>query len=114
MNIIERSRQYVQQLGDRVCRSVWGWRRCPYCGSVDTCVWGSYVRRHWMLGGRREVRVRRHRCNARRRTYHEESSWLVRRSWYAREVHRCAIDLWQHGGISLRRGAEFKRSIMEG
>ena len=58
------------------------------------------------------MHVQRHRCNRCKRTYSEESAWLVRRSWYARDVHRCALDLWQHGGISLRRGAEFVRSIM--
>jgi hypothetical protein len=34
----------------------------------------------------------------------------VVRSWYAREVHRCAIDHWQHLGTSLRRTAEVLRS----
>jgi hypothetical protein len=37
---------------------------------------------------------------------------LVRRSWYAREVHRAAIDHWQHLGTSLRRTAEVLRSWM--
>lgn len=37
---------------------------------------------------------------------------LVPGSWYARDVHRCAIDLWQHTGTSLRRAAEWLRSIL--
>jgi hypothetical protein len=35
---------------------------------------------------------------------------LVRGSWYAREVHRRAIDAWQHEGTSLRRAAAGLRS----
>lgn len=35
---------------------------------------------------------------------------LVAGSWYAREVHRLAIDHWQHAGTSLRRTAELVRS----
>jgi hypothetical protein len=35
---------------------------------------------------------------------------LVRRSWYGRGAHRCAIDHWMHGRTSLRRTAEFVRS----
>jgi hypothetical protein len=35
---------------------------------------------------------------------------LVRGSWYAREVQRCAIDHWQHVGTSVRRTAEVLRS----
>ena len=36
----------------------------------------------------------------------------MRGSWYAREVHRSAIDHWQHLGTSLRRTAEVLRSWM--
>ena len=112
MNIIQRGHQFVESLRALASRTAWDWRRCPYCKSTDTCAWGKYTRHPWTLEGRQEVEVRRHRCNRCKRTYIEESAWLVRRSWYARDVHRCAIDLWQHGGISLRRGAEFVRSIM--
>ena len=42
--------------------------------------------------------------------YSERSALLVRGSWYAREVHRCAIDHWQHVGSSARRTAEVLRS----
>jgi len=37
---------------------------------------------------------------------------LVGGSWYAREVHRAAVDHWQHVGTSLRRTAEILRSWM--
>ncbi len=54
--------------------------------------------------------MQRHWCLACRRSYSEQSALLVRGSWYAREVHRAAVDHWQHGGLSLRRTAEFLRS----
>lgn len=46
------------------------------------------------------------------RTYSELPSGLRRRSWYGREVQRLSIDLWLHGRISLRRLAEFVRSVI--
>jgi len=110
MNIIERGRVFVQSLRELAGRTVWDWRRCPYCGQSDTCKNGSYVRRPWMFTGRQVVRVQRHRCWRCRRSYSEQSAWLVGGSWYAREVHRMAVDHWQHVGSSLRRTAEWVRS----
>lgn len=110
MNIIERGRAFVQWLVSLSQRSAWDWRRCPMCGSTLTCKWGRYARHPWFLAGRQEVWVPRHRCQACRKTYSEQSAVLVRGSWYAREVHRCAIDHWQHAGTSLRRTAEMLRS----
>jgi Transposase, Mutator family len=110
MNIIERARTFRQGLQALAGRSAVAWRRCPYCGDTLTCKWGSYVRRPWTFAGRQAVRVGRHRCLRCRRTYSEPSAWLVRGSWYAREVHRRAIDAWQHEGTSLRRVAEGLRS----
>jgi hypothetical protein len=43
-------------------------------------------------------------------TYSEQSALLVRGSWYAREVQRCAVDHWQHLGTSVRRTAEVLRA----
>lgn len=77
-----------------------------------TCKWGHYQRRPWGFGGREQVQVQRHRCERCRRTYSETSGLLVRGSWYAREVHRAAMDHWQHSGTSLRRAAELLRSVM--
>ncbi len=54
--------------------------------------------------------VQRHMCHSCEHTYSERSALLIRGSWYAREVHRCAIDHWQHLGTSLRRTAEVMRS----
>ena len=39
-------------------------------------------------------------------------AWLVRGSWYAREVHRSAVDHWVHIGSSFRRIASVLRSWM--
>ena len=110
MNIIDRGRAFVQELRERANRTAWDWRRCPRCGETLTCKWGSYVRRPWTLTGRAAVRVQRHRCRTCRRTYAEESPWLIRGGWYAREVRRCAIDVYLHGGTSVRRAAELVRS----
>jgi hypothetical protein len=110
MNIVDRGKAFVQLLQDLAHRSVWEWRRCPRCGSMWTCKWGSYVRRPWFFEGRRSVVVPRHKCHECRRTYSETSAWLVRGSWYGREVHRWGVDHWQHVGSSLRRTAEEMRS----
>ena len=110
MNIIEQGKRFVQSLQQLARRSVWQWRRCSHCGSTHTHKNGSYTRRPWFFEGRRDVRVQRHWCHACRRTYSEHSALLVRGSWYAREIHRLAIDHWQHVGSSLRRTAEWIRS----
>ena len=110
MNIIDRGRAFVQGLRERAERSAWDWRQCPRCGETLTCKWGSYTRRPWTLSGRQTVRVPRHRCQACRRTYSAESPWLVRGGWYAREVRRCVVDVYLHGGTSVRRAAELVRS----
>lgn len=103
VNIIERAKAFVQSLRELGGRSIWDWRRCPRCGDTDTCRYGTYTRNPWFLDGRHPVRVQRHRCHSCRATYSERSPLLVRGSWYAREVHRAAIDYWQFGGNSLRR-----------
>ena len=110
MNIVERARAFVQGLRELAGRAAWEWRRCPRCGESLTCKNGSYRRHPWFFEGRRAVRVQRHWCHGCRRSYSERSALLVRGSWYAREVHRCAIDHWQHVGSSVRRTAEWLRS----
>ena len=99
----------MRELADR---SAWDWKRCPQCGSRLTIKNGSYLRHPWFLGRRATVRVQRHLCHQCERTYSEQSARLVRGRWYAREVHRAAIDHWQHVGTSLRRTAELLRSWM--
>ena len=110
MNIIERGQAFLQELRDLAERRAWEWRRCPQCGETWTCKWGHYPRHPWTLTGRQTVWVQRHWCHRCQGTYSEQSAWLIRGSWYAREVHRCAIDHWQHVGTSVRRTAEVLRS----
>lgn len=112
MNIIERGRAFRAKLRAWAGRSAWDWKRCPRCGNTWTIKYGTYLRHPWFLTERRTVRVQRHLCHACERTYSERSPLLVRHSWYAREVHRAAIDHWQHLGLSLRRTAEVLRSWM--
>jgi len=112
MNIIARGCAFVEALKALACRSVWGWRRCPYCGGDDTYRNGSYRRHPWGLEGRQVVRVQRHRCRGCGRSYGEERAGLVRGSWYTRAVHRLGVDVWQHLGSSLRRAAEHVRSLI--
>ncbi len=106
MNIVERAKAFVQSLRELAERSAWDWRRCPRCGGIDTCKYGTYQRNPWFFGKRQKVRVQRHKCYPCKATYSEESALLVGGSWYAREVHRAAIDYWQFGGNSLRRTVE--------
>jgi len=110
MNIIERGRRFESSLRELMQWTAKDWRRCPHCGSRLTHKNGSYVRRPWAIGGRQVVRVQRHRCEGCGRSYSERSALLVAGSWYAREVHRLAIDQWQHAGSSLRRTGEMVRS----
>src|SRR5512136_2077268 len=110
MNIIERGRAFLQSLRELAGCSAWDWKRCPQCGSTLTIKNGSYQRQPWFLERRETVRVQRHWCHACGKSYSEQSALLVRGSWYAREVHRSAVDHWQHGRMSLRRTAEFLRS----
>jgi len=110
MNIIERAKHFLLTLKNLASRTAWDWRKCPRCGSTDTCKHGFYSRRPWFFEGRRTIWIQRHRCYTCRRTYSEQFALLVRGGWYAREVRRYAIDQWQHGRGSLRRIAEFTRS----
>jgi hypothetical protein len=80
--------------------------------------YGTYKVHPWTLEGRTEMKIQRHLCHScteksgEKKTYSEESALLVRGSWYAREVHRFALDHWQHVGSSLRRTAEIVRSLL--
>jgi hypothetical protein len=112
MNIIERGRALLDHLRGLAARTAWQWRRCPSCGGTQTQRWGGYTRHPWTLAGRQTVRVQRHWCLTCGRSYAEEHPVLVRGSWYAREVHRAALDHGQHVGSSLRRTAEWLRSLL--
>jgi hypothetical protein len=121
MDIVDRAEAFVHSLEALAKKTVWDWRRCPKCGRDDTIRYGAYAVHPWFLDGRRRVVIQRHKCNVcsgkvalggKMFTYSEASPHLVRGSWYAREVHRYSVDLWQHGRTSLRRGAEFVRSLL--
>ncbi len=117
MNIIDRARRFVEALRELSQRTAWDWRRCPKCGDTDTLKYGTYTCFPWFLEGRRAVVVQRHKCHrcsgsGKTFTYSEQSALRVRGSWYAREVHRYGVDLWQHGRSSLRRSAELTRSLL--
>jgi transposase-like protein len=112
MNIIDRGRAFLDGLRGVSARTVWDWRRCPQCGQAETWRHGTYRRRPWLLSGRQVVVVQRHWCVPCHRTYSEQSALLVRGSWYARDVQRAALDHWQHVGSSLRRTAEWLRSLL--
>ena len=112
MNIVDRAAAFVHSLEVLSRKKAWDWRCCPKCGQDDTTRYGTYTVHPWFLEGRREVVIQRHNCRVCRKTYSEASPYLVRGSWYAREVHRYSSDLWQHGRTSLRRGAEFVRSLL--
>lgn len=110
MNMIERGREFVQRLRGLAQRSAWEWRCCPRCGSTWTVKNGGYMRWPRIWGKRLGVRIQRHLCYQCRKTYSEEKPWLVRGSWYARGIHRCAVDYYMHMGSSFRRVAEVLRS----
>jgi transposase-like protein len=112
MNIVDRAKAFVHSLEALANKTAWDWRRCPKCGEDDTIRHGTYTVHPWFLDGRRELIIQRHNCRRCRKTYSEQSPYLVRGSWYAREVHRYSIDLWQHGRSSIRRAAEFVRSLL--
>jgi transposase-like protein len=112
MNIVDRARAFVHSLEALAKKTAWDWRECPKCGKDETIKHGTYTVHPWFLDGRREVVIQRHYCRACRKTYSESSPYLVRGSWYAREVHRYGVDFWQHGRTSLRKGAELVRSLL--
>ncbi len=112
MNIIERGRAFLDGLRALAGRSAWDWRRCPHCGQTDTWRHGTYTRHPWTLSGRQAVPIQRHWCLPCQRSYSQDQPLLVRGSWYAREVQRAAVDHWQHVGSSLRRSAEWLRSVI--
>ena len=111
MDIVSRARAFVQRL-QSIARRRPGQRQCPHCGSRDIYAHGSYTRHPWTLKGRRTVEVACYCCQTCGKTYSLPDADLIRGSWYARSVHRCAMDQWLHMGASLRRVTEWLRSQM--
>lgn len=112
MSIIERGRQFLHWLRNLERRTPWEERQCRHCQSQETWKHGSYVRHPWTLRGRQSLVMQRYRCRRCGRTFTPAASVVAQRCWYGREVRRCAIDLWQHGGSSVRRTAEWVRSLV--
>lgn len=112
MNIVDKARAFVHSLDALAKKTAWDWRACPKCGQDDTIRHGTYSVHPWFLDGRHEVVIQRHYCRGCRKTYSEQSPYLVRGSWYAREVHRYGVDLYEHGRTSFRRASEFVRSLL--
>jgi hypothetical protein len=112
MDIVARARAFVESLrrlaqcGDR------DWRRCLACGSRHVNRHGSYTRSPWTLEGRITRVVQRYECQDCGATHSESFADLAPGRWYAREVQRYAMDEWLHLGSSLRRVAEWVRSVV--
>src|SRR5215210_1280522 len=111
MTILERGRAFLQRLRGLAQRTGWDERQCPTCQGHDTWKHGSYRRQVWTLTGRQTLVMQRYWCCRCRRTFTPELAPVARQSRYGRDVQRCALDLWQHGGSSLRRTAEWVRSV---
>jgi transposase-like protein len=112
MSIIERGRRFVQWLRGVAQRTPWEERQCRHCQGHDTWKHGRYRRQVWTLAGRQPVWVQRYRCRPCGRTFTPDLALVERRRRYGRDVRRCALDLWQHGGSSVRRTAEWVRSLV--
>jgi transposase-like protein len=112
MNIIERGQLWLQRLQRMTTRTPWDERQCPHCAGHDTWKHGRYVRRPWTLEGRQTLWMQRYWCRPCQRTFTPDLAVVDRRCWYGRDVRRCAIDLWLHGGSSLRRTAQWLRSLV--
>jgi len=112
MTIMERGRGFLQWVRELAQRTPWDERRCPTCQGHDTWKHGSYRRRPWTLAGRQTIAIQRYWCRRCRRTFTPALVMVERRCRYGRDVRRCAIDLWQHGGSSARRTAEWVRSLV--
>lgn len=112
MTMIERGRQFVQWVRGLAQRTPWQERHGVHCHSHETWKHGRYRRRAWTLDGRQDVVVQRYRCRRCGRTFTPDLALVARRRRHGRDVQRCAIDLWQHGGSSMRRTAEWARSLV--
>jgi hypothetical protein len=112
MHIVARARAYVESLRHLARRRDGDWRHCPICGSRQVHRHGAYTRRPWTMEGRREVSIQRYRCQCCRATHSALLADLPPGCWYARSVQRYAMDQWLHMGSSLRRVAEWVRSVV--
>jgi hypothetical protein len=112
MDIVARARAFVESLRRLAERRDREWRQCPVCGSGHVNRHGSYTRHPWTLEGRIARAVQRYECRDCGATYSETFADLAPGRWYTRSVQRYAIDGWLHLGSSLRRVAEWVRSVV--
>jgi transposase-like protein len=112
MSIISQAKSFVQWIEKIAHSPEIERRRCPICHGTHTHKHGTYVRRPWTIRGRRELHIQRYRCLDCQATFSSPHPALIPGSWYARGVQRMALDLWLHLGTSLRRAAEWMRSLM--
>jgi hypothetical protein len=112
MDIVARARAFVESLHRLARRHERDWRECPVCGSRQVYRHGSYTRHPWTLEGRIARPVQRYQCQECKATHSESFADLGPGRWYARSVQRYAMDEWLHLGSSLRRVAEWVRSVV--
>lgn len=112
MHIVARARAFVESLRRLAQRRDQDMRHCPSCGGHHVYRHGHYVRHPWTMAGRVTLAVQRYRCQDCRATYSEPLAEVAPGRWYARSVQREAMDAWLHMGSSLRRVAEWMRSVM--
>ena len=112
MHIVARAHAFVESLQRLAGRRDRDWRRCTVCGSGRVYRHGSYTRRPWTLEGRVVRSVQRYQCQECKATHSESFADVAPGRWYARSVQRYTIDGWLHLGSSLRRVAEWVRSVV--
>jgi transposase-like protein len=112
MHIMARARAFVESLRRVRQRSEDDWRCCPICHTPGANKHGFRSRQPYTLKGRIEVSVQRYLCRACGSSYSEGHPDSAPGRWYARSVQRYAIDQWMHTGSSLRRVAEWVRSVV--
>jgi len=112
MDIVARARAFVESLRRLSERRDREWRECPMCGSGHVNRHGSYRRNPWTLEGRVTRLVQRYECQDCKATYSKTFADLAPGRWYTRSVQRYAMDEWVHLGSSLRRVAEWVRSVV--
>ncbi len=112
MDIVARARAFVEYLRRLGQRRDQDWRHCQVCGSRQVHRHGRYTRHPWTLEGRIARPVQRYQCQACKATHSELFADLAPGRWYTRSVQRCAMDQWMHLGSSLRRVAEWVRSVV--
>lgn len=112
MHIVARALAFVESLRRLTQRRERDLRRCPICGSQHVYRHGHYVRHPWTMQGRVTLAVQRYRCQDCRATHSDTLAEVAPGRWYARSVQRQTMDAWLHLGSSLRRVAEWMRSLL--